>query len=190
MDTVTQGLLGAVIGQAGFRHRLGRRALLFGAACGLAPDLDMLFHLGSPWTPVRDPPELVPFPPGPSPGGAPLRLARRPPPRRGQELPDLDPPGLLGPDHPSPPGSFHLLRDDALLSPHVAPVRRRRHRQHRPSLFAPPGPGAPGGMPADSTGQGPGHRLGRIGGHHRLRRPGPLRRDPRRTAGPGRLGRR
>ena len=42
MDTATQALLGAVVGQATFSHKLGGRALLFGAAGGLIPDLDVL----------------------------------------------------------------------------------------------------------------------------------------------------
>jgi inner membrane protein len=42
MDTVTQALLGAVVGQTGFSHRLGRRALVWGAVGGLIPDLDVV----------------------------------------------------------------------------------------------------------------------------------------------------
>jgi inner membrane protein len=42
LDTITQGLLGAACGQAALGHRLGRRALLFGALGGLLPDLDVL----------------------------------------------------------------------------------------------------------------------------------------------------
>ncbi len=42
MDTVSQGLLGAVVGQAGFSQKLGRRALVWGAVGGLLPDLDVL----------------------------------------------------------------------------------------------------------------------------------------------------
>lgn len=41
MDTVTQMLLGGAIGQAGFRHRFGRRAIAVGAVLGLLPDLDV-----------------------------------------------------------------------------------------------------------------------------------------------------
>ena len=41
MDTVTQALLGATVGQACFGHRLGRRAALWGALGGVVPDLDM-----------------------------------------------------------------------------------------------------------------------------------------------------
>jgi len=42
MDTATQALLGAVVGQASFSHKLGRRALVWGAVGGLIPDLDVL----------------------------------------------------------------------------------------------------------------------------------------------------
>jgi inner membrane protein len=42
MDTVTQALLGAAVGQAAFSHRLGRRAVLWGAVGGVIPDLDVL----------------------------------------------------------------------------------------------------------------------------------------------------
>ena len=46
VDTLTQIALGATVAEAGFRHRLGGKAVLLGAACGLAPDLDMLSRLG------------------------------------------------------------------------------------------------------------------------------------------------
>ena len=42
MDTVTQALLGATIGQAGFSKTLGRRAKWWGAAAGLIPDFDVI----------------------------------------------------------------------------------------------------------------------------------------------------
>lgn len=42
MDTATQALLGAVVGQAGFHHKLGRRALIYGAIGGVLPDLDIV----------------------------------------------------------------------------------------------------------------------------------------------------
>ena len=42
MDTATQALLGAVVGQATFSHRLGGRAMVFGAVGGLLPDLDVI----------------------------------------------------------------------------------------------------------------------------------------------------
>lgn len=41
MDTVTQMLFGATVAQAGFRCRLGRKAMVAGAALGLIPDLDV-----------------------------------------------------------------------------------------------------------------------------------------------------
>ena len=46
MDTATQALLGAVVGQAGFSQKLGRRALVWGAIGGLLPDLDVLVMAG------------------------------------------------------------------------------------------------------------------------------------------------
>jgi inner membrane protein len=42
MDTVTQALLGAVVGQTAFSRTLGRRALVWGAVGGVLPDLDVL----------------------------------------------------------------------------------------------------------------------------------------------------
>eukprot|EP01035_Chromulina_nebulosa_P024918 gene24918-32473_t len=42
MDLVTQGLLGAVVGQVGFQRRLGKRAILWGGVVGLLPDADIL----------------------------------------------------------------------------------------------------------------------------------------------------
>ena len=42
MDTATQALLGAVVGQAAFSHKLGGRALVFGAIGGVLPDLDVI----------------------------------------------------------------------------------------------------------------------------------------------------
>lgn len=45
MDTLTQAALGAAVGLAGWR-RLGRRSLLFGAFCGLLPDLDVVLGMG------------------------------------------------------------------------------------------------------------------------------------------------
>ncbi|HET8729124.1 MAG TPA: metal-dependent hydrolase [Alphaproteobacteria bacterium] len=40
MDSLTQALFGAAVGQLGFRHRLGRKALAWGAAAATVPDLD------------------------------------------------------------------------------------------------------------------------------------------------------
>ncbi len=48
MDTFTQMAFGAVIGQAGWRHRFGRRALVAGAITALAPDMDVLVQTGDP----------------------------------------------------------------------------------------------------------------------------------------------
>ncbi|HEX7126150.1 MAG TPA: metal-dependent hydrolase [Thermodesulfobacteriota bacterium] len=42
MDPLTQMALGATVGQAGFRRRLGRRAALVGAVAALLPDLDVV----------------------------------------------------------------------------------------------------------------------------------------------------
>lgn len=59
MEPITQALLGAAVGQAGFARTLGRRALGWGALIGMLPDLDvlaaplhggygeMLYHRGS-----------------------------------------------------------------------------------------------------------------------------------------------
>jgi len=42
MDSVTQILLGAAVGEAVLGRRVGRRAILWGGLCGLLPDLDVL----------------------------------------------------------------------------------------------------------------------------------------------------
>ena len=49
MDTLTQVALGAAIAEAGFRERLGGKAVVLGACCGLIPDLDILSRLGGEW---------------------------------------------------------------------------------------------------------------------------------------------
>jgi inner membrane protein len=46
MDSVTQILLGAAVGEAAMGRQVGRRALLWGGVCGLFPDLDVLVPLG------------------------------------------------------------------------------------------------------------------------------------------------
>jgi inner membrane protein len=46
MDPVTQVALGAAVGEAVLGRRVGRRAMLWGAVCGLLPDLDVLLPLG------------------------------------------------------------------------------------------------------------------------------------------------
>ena len=49
MDSITQALLGATIAKAGFRKRLGRKAVAFGAFLGAAPDLDVFTRLAGEW---------------------------------------------------------------------------------------------------------------------------------------------
>ncbi len=46
MDSVTQFLLGAAVGEAVLGRRIGRRALLWGGLAGTLPDLDVFVHLG------------------------------------------------------------------------------------------------------------------------------------------------
>jgi len=48
MDPLTQGLLGASFGQALFGRALGRKALVWGALVGMAPDLDVVANPVSP----------------------------------------------------------------------------------------------------------------------------------------------
>lgn len=47
MDSITQGLLGATIAQAGFRHKLGGKAVAIGAFLAIAPDFDIVSRLWS-----------------------------------------------------------------------------------------------------------------------------------------------
>lgn len=47
MDTISQAALGACIAQAGFSHKLGKKALVVGTICGLLPDFDFLLSIGS-----------------------------------------------------------------------------------------------------------------------------------------------
>lgn len=49
MDSITQGLLGAAVAQAGFGKKLGSRAMLVGALCGVLPDLDVISGAFGPW---------------------------------------------------------------------------------------------------------------------------------------------
>ncbi|EWY38771.1 metal-dependent hydrolase [Skermanella stibiiresistens SB22] len=49
MDSITQGLLGAVVGQVGFRRTLGRKAMVAGALLGTVPDLDVVASLLGPY---------------------------------------------------------------------------------------------------------------------------------------------
>jgi inner membrane protein len=48
MDPLTQGLLGASCGQALYGRALGRRALVWGAAIGMSPDLDIVLNATGP----------------------------------------------------------------------------------------------------------------------------------------------
>lgn len=48
MEPVTQGLLGATFGQALYGRALGRKAVVFGALAGMAPDLDVVMNLQQP----------------------------------------------------------------------------------------------------------------------------------------------
>jgi inner membrane protein len=47
MDSITQGLLGAAAAQAFLSRRLGKRAWIYGAVGGMAPDLDILIRSAS-----------------------------------------------------------------------------------------------------------------------------------------------
>ncbi len=49
MDSITQAALGAVIAEAGFRHRLGGKAVAFGALCGVLPDFDVVARVAGEW---------------------------------------------------------------------------------------------------------------------------------------------
>ncbi|WP_020406146.1 metal-dependent hydrolase [Hahella ganghwensis] len=46
MDSVTQIMLGAAVGQAVIGHKVGRKALVWGAICGTLPDLDVFIPFG------------------------------------------------------------------------------------------------------------------------------------------------
>lgn len=50
MDIITQGLLGAAIAEAGWRHKLGRGAIAAGVLFGLMPDFDVLANIGGEWS--------------------------------------------------------------------------------------------------------------------------------------------
>lgn len=47
MDLITQGILGAAIGQVGFQRHLGRKALAYGAIIGMLPDADIFARFSS-----------------------------------------------------------------------------------------------------------------------------------------------
>ena len=46
MDSVTQLVLGAAVGEAALGRRVGNRAILWGAIAGTLPDLDVFVPLG------------------------------------------------------------------------------------------------------------------------------------------------
>ncbi|MDY6950094.1 MAG: metal-dependent hydrolase [Thermodesulfobacteriota bacterium] len=48
MDSVTQIALGAAVGEATLGRQVGKRALVWGAFCGLLPDLDVLYPFSDP----------------------------------------------------------------------------------------------------------------------------------------------
>jgi len=82
MDTVTQALLGAAVGQACFGRQLGTRALTWGAVGGLLPDVDMLTSAFGPmgeWLYHRGPTHALWFGPvvGPVLGVAAARTLER-----------------------------------------------------------------------------------------------------------------
>ena len=53
MDSITQSLLGAAVGQAGFSRSLGRRAIGWGALIGIIPDLDVIVRVsGNPFAEI------------------------------------------------------------------------------------------------------------------------------------------
>jgi inner membrane protein len=49
MDIVTHALLGSAIAEAGFREKLGARALVAGAVLAVLPDFDVVVRLQGPW---------------------------------------------------------------------------------------------------------------------------------------------
>ena len=49
MDLVTQGVLGAAIGEAGFRKQLGDKAVMVGALAGMLPDADIVSGFFGQW---------------------------------------------------------------------------------------------------------------------------------------------
>lgn len=50
MDIITQGLLGAAVAEAGWRHKLGKGAIVAGVLFGLMPDFDVLANIGGEWS--------------------------------------------------------------------------------------------------------------------------------------------
>jgi len=53
VDSITQIALGATIGEAGWRRRLGGRAVVWGGFCGLVPDLDIALGAFDPWADLQ-----------------------------------------------------------------------------------------------------------------------------------------
>ena len=53
MDSITQILLGTTIAEAGFREKLGGRAVIAGAVLGALPDLDIVTRCAGPWAFVK-----------------------------------------------------------------------------------------------------------------------------------------
>ncbi len=52
MDLITQGILGAAVAEAGWRHKLGKGAILAGILFGLMPDFDVISSLWGPWASI------------------------------------------------------------------------------------------------------------------------------------------
>jgi len=52
VDSITQGLLGATIAEAGWRERLGGRAVVWGAFVAIAPDFDIAAGLAGEWASI------------------------------------------------------------------------------------------------------------------------------------------
>lgn len=52
MDSITQGLLGATIAEAGWREKLGGRAVAWGAFVAIAPDFDIAAGLAGEWASI------------------------------------------------------------------------------------------------------------------------------------------
>lgn len=53
MDSITQAALGATVAAAGFRGKLGLRAVALGALVGTLPDLDIFTRALGPWSSLR-----------------------------------------------------------------------------------------------------------------------------------------
>lgn len=53
MDSITQGLLGAAVAEAALGHKIGRKAALFGAACAVIPDFDIISAYWGRWAAMK-----------------------------------------------------------------------------------------------------------------------------------------